>query len=85
MTNIGRIRVVRESDDLMDCGVICPHCGATTDYGSLRMVDGVYCCPLCHEQLYKTIEFDRANNYEAYVRKANNHLYEPYALMEEKE
>lgn len=83
MNNIGRIKVVRESDDLMNYEVICPHCGAVARYGSMRMLNGVHCCPKCHEQLRNTVEFDRTNNYEAYVRKANGHEYEPYAYREE--
>lgn len=27
MSHIGRIKVIKEAEDIMDCICICPHCG----------------------------------------------------------
>ena len=84
MEHIGRIKVVQEAEDEMDTVCICPHCGSHARYGDMFMINGNHGCPKCHEELYKTITFDRENQYDTYVRKANNHEYEPYRYVEAK-
>lgn len=82
--HIGRIKVVCENEyDEMDTICICPHCGNKTRYGDMIMISGIHGCPKCHEELSKTINFDRNNQYDAYVRKANNYEYEPYRWRKE--
>jgi len=78
MTHIGRIKIVKEAEDIFDCICICPHCGKEARYGSMSTVSGVNCCPECNAELYDTILFDKKAHYDAYVRKANNNEYEPY-------
>lgn len=78
MLHIGRIKVLQSCEDEMEAVCICPHCGKETTYGEMSMVSGIHCCPNCNEELNRTIAFDKEHQYEAYVRKANNHEYEPY-------
>ena len=84
MKHIGRIKVVIETEELMDCVVVCPHCGTHTTYGSITYYCGSHGCPSCHMSLRDKIEKDRTSNYDAYVRKSNNHDYEPYKYVEVK-
>lgn len=37
------------------------------------------------KELLDTINFDREHHYDAYVRKANNHEYEPYKYTEKEQ
>lgn len=85
MNHIGRIKVVKEDKDLMDCICICPHCGNRELYGNMFTISGIYGCPNCREELWDAICYDKAHHYNAYVRKANNHEYEPYRYMEDKQ
>lgn len=83
--HIGRIRVFRESDDLMDTLCVCPRCGRHVLYGNMMMYNGVHSCPNCHEGLRAEIERDKSNDYETYLRKANDNAYEPYRYFREEE
>lgn len=83
MPHIGRIKVIQPAEDIMDCVCVCPHCGNHARYGDMFMISGIHGCPKCQTELHKTITFDRENQYDAYVRKANNYEYEPYRYVEE--
>ena len=83
MKHIGRIKVIEEADDIMDCVCICPHCGRKARYGEMHMYCGEHGCPECADDLRDSIEFDRQNHYDRYVRKANNNDYEPYKYVGE--
>lgn len=83
MEHIGRIKVINEALDLMDCVCICPHCGSHAIYGNMMMISGIHNCPKCNEELHRTIDFDKKTDYDVYVRKANNYEYEPYRWKEE--
>ena len=77
--NIGRIAITEiKGDEYLDNICICPHCGKSARYGNMFMISGVHGCPSCHEELSDAIYTDKSKHYEAYVRKANNHEYEPY-------
>lgn len=81
MTHIGRIKVIKEAEDDLDCICICPHCGREAKYGDMSMYCGEHGCPQCADELRNTIEFDREHQYDAYVRKANANDYEPYKYV----
>ena len=83
VTNLGRIKVIKETENIMDWVCICPHCGKETTYGKMIMTNGIHNCEKCNTQLNKQIETDRDADYETYSRKANNHEYEPYMYVEE--
>lgn len=78
MTHIGRIAVLKEFEDDMQNICVCPHCGEKAIYGEMSTISGVHCCPKCNDELYETIQYDRKNRYNVYVKKANNNEYEPY-------
>ena len=83
MKHIGRIKVVEEAEDIMECICICPHCGRKARYGEMHMYCGEHGCPECADDLRDSIEFDRQNHYDRYVRKANSNDYEPYKYVGE--
>ena len=60
---------------------ICPHCGSEVTYGEMCMYYGIHACPNCLDSLHKTVDFDRKNQYDVYVRKANKNEYEPYKYV----
>lgn len=78
MEHIGRIKVIQENEDEMDTICVCPHCGSHALYGNMFMISGIHGCPNCQTELWNTINYDREQQYDVYVRKANNHEYEPY-------
>ena len=82
MPHIGRIKVIKEDEDIMNCICICPHCGNKELYGNMFMISGIHGCPECQTELWHTINYDREHQYDAYARKANNHEYEPYRYKE---
>ena len=83
--HIGRIKVIDNSnEDYFKWVCICPHCGEKTTYGEMHMHCGEHGCPKCADDLRDSIEFDRKNHYDRYVRKANNNDYEPYKYVEDK-
>lgn len=82
MKNIGRIKVVKSHNDIMQCICICPHCGREAIYGEMFTIFGIHGCPKCQNELNGTINFDKTNQYEVYIRKANNHEYEPYKFSD---
>ena len=47
------------------------------------MISGIHGCPNCQTELWHTINYDREHQYDTYVRKANNHEYEPYKYKED--
>ena len=67
MKHIGRIKVVEEAEDIMECICICPHCGRKARYGEMHMYCGEHGCPECADDLYDSIEFDLP--YSASVRR----------------
>ena len=79
----GKIIVVEEKRDTLKSLVICPHCGRQVTYGRTAMHSGVHGCQYCIDELSETIEHEREWNYDSYVKKANNHEYEPYRYREE--
>lgn len=86
MTHIGRIKVIKEADDILDTMnyiCICPHCGREVRYGDMLMYCGEYGCHECADDLHDSIEYDRQNHYDRYVRKVNNDEYEPYKYVGE--
>ncbi len=83
MIHYGRIKVIKEDDNPLRSLCICPHCGSEVIYGNMMMYNGTHGCPKCIRELNKTIDFDRNNQYEEYVRKSNEHEYEPYKYREE--
>lgn len=85
MKHIGRIKVIQEADDIMDCVCICPHCGSHALYGNMTMTSGIHNCPNCNAEINRQIELDKKVDYNVYVRKANSHEYEPYKYQEDKE
>lgn len=82
MPHIGRIKIIKVEDNVFDSTCICPHCGSKARYGDMFTISGIHGCPKCHTELSNTINFDRENQYDAYVRKANNYEYEPYRYKE---
>ena len=82
--HIGRIEVVKEADDYLDYVCVCPHCGRHVRYGDMTMYCGEHGCNHCIDDLHDSIEYDRQNNYDRYVRKANGNEYEPYKYAEGK-
>ena len=78
MTHIGRIKLVQEAVDLMDCICICPHCGSHTRYGEMMMTSGIHNCAKCNAEINRQIKLDKEADYKVYVRKANGYEYEPY-------
>ena len=50
-THIGRIKVIKDDEDIMNCICICPHCGNHVLYGNMLMYSGVHSCPFCHESI----------------------------------
>lgn len=83
MLHIGRIKVVEENENDMDTLCICPHCGRQVRYGDMTMYCGEHGCINCNDDLHDSINFDRENHYDRYVRKANNNEYEPYKYVED--
>ncbi len=81
--HIGRIEVVYDNPELMDCVCICPHCGRHVTYGQITMYNGNHGCPACHMELRAEVEHDRQHNYNTYVHKANAHEYEPFRYKED--
>ena len=82
MTHIGRIKVIKETEELMDNICVCPHCGRHVLYGNMLMYNGIHSCPTCHQRLCYEVEHDKSYDYDSYVQKANNHEYEPYKYVE---
>ena len=82
VTHIGRIRVIKEADNDLDTICVCPHCGRQVRYGDMTMYCGEHGCNHCINDLHDSIEYDRQNHYDRYVRKANNNDYEPYKYMD---
>ena len=78
MAHIGRIKVVKEADDIMDTICVCPHCGEHVLYGQMMMLNGIHECPMCCSQLYEEIKYDKSLSYDLYAEKNNHHDYEPY-------
>lgn len=85
MKHIGRIKVIQDNEDVMDCICICPHCGNHVLYGNMFMIFGIYGCPICQDDLRYQIDHDQEHHYDDYVRRANNHEYEPYRYKGEEE
>lgn len=81
--HIGRIRVLSEADSLLDYLCMCPRCGRHVLYGNMAMYNGVHSCPQCHEGVRREVEWDKLHDYESYLRKANEHEYEPYRYIGE--
>lgn len=82
MKHIGRIKVIQEVENEMDCVCICPHCGSHVVYGNMMMTSGIHNCPNCNAEVNRQLELDRKADYDVYVRKANNNEYEPYRYQE---
>lgn len=82
MKHIGRIRVIQEANDIMDCVCVCPHCNNHITYGEMMMTSGIHNCPKCNAEVNRQIELDKKADYDVYVRKANGHEYEPYRYIE---
>ena len=82
MRHVGRIKIVNDAYNYLDTICICPHCGRQVKYGDMYMYLGQHGCPHCIDDLRDSVEFDRQNHYDRYVRKANNYEYEPYKYME---
>lgn len=38
MKHIGRIKVIQDNEDIVDCICICPHCGSHVLYGNMFMM-----------------------------------------------
>lgn len=85
MAHIGRIKVIKAAQNVLDAICICPHCGREARYGDMHMYCGEHGCPKCADDLRRAIEADRKADYESYVRKANANDYEPYKYVEDKE
>lgn len=83
LTHYGRIKVLVPHENMMESLCVCPHCGSEVVYGEMCMYHGIHTCPNCIESLRKTVDFDRENQYDVYVRKGNNHEYEPYKYIQE--
>jgi len=84
MKHIGRIKVIQEAENVMDCVCVCPHCGSHALYGNMMMTSGIHNCPKCNAEIRRQIELDKKADYDVYVRKANNNEYEPYKYQENK-
>lgn len=83
MNHIGRVKIIKESFNIMDCLCICPHCNREAYYKDLRKVSGINCCPYCNEQLHYQIESDKKKDYNIYMNKSNTYAYEPYRYQGE--
>lgn len=85
MKHIGRIKVLLyDCENEFESVCECPHCSSEVLYGNMMTVSGIHCCPKCNAEVNRQIEFDKKADYDVYVRKANNHEYEPYRYMEGK-
>lgn len=86
MSHIGRIKVLKKKgESVLDWLVTCPHCGKQVVYGCMMTTSGIHNCYHCNAEVNRQIEFDKKTDYNVYVRKANNHEYEPYRYIDEKE
>ena len=83
--HIGRIKVLQESDNLMDTLCVCPRCGRHVLYGNMMMYCGIHTCPKCHEGLRKEVEYDKGSGYTNYMDKTYSGSYEPYRYFREEE
>ena len=80
--HIGRVRVIKESQDERESICICPHCGREVRYIDLFTLLEVYGCIECHNTFWRTIDRERNLDYDRFISKRERGDYEPYRYQE---